>query len=187
MGFIQHVHHPTVSPPGRIVSGAERRLAVQYWLLVAAEDRDRARKQWQRDGHTLLRCGGVFSAIRISAHLIHAAAATDDVQAVDRFLLQALEGGPMFMDQVTRRYYVLVGSTTGLRNEWQRERDDAAFMGRGHHLAVPAVDATHPGAARRYWCVQMGSPGELADPDTVSHLLKLGRSRLTHAESALGG
>ncbi|GHA69305.1 hypothetical protein GCM10010345_86040 [Streptomyces canarius] len=93
----------------------------------------------------------------------------------------------MFMDQVTRRYYVLVGSTTGLRTQSQRERDDAAFMGRGHHLAVPTVDATHPGAARRYWCVQMGSPGELAAPDAVSQLLKLGRSRITHGERALGG
>lgn len=144
---------------------------------MAAEDRNRARQDWQRDGLALLRCGGVFGAIRISAHLVHAAAATDDLPAVDRFLFQALQGGPVFMDRVTRRYYVLVGPTTGLRKEWQHERGDAAYLGRGHHLGVPAVDATRPDAGRSYWCVEMGGAGELAAPDAVSQLVQLGRSR----------
>ncbi|MER7841648.1 hypothetical protein ABTY98_38630 [Streptomyces sp. NPDC096040] len=159
------------------MSGAERRLAVEHWLLMATEDRDRARREWKTDGVALLRCGGIFGVVRISAALVHAAAGTDVPQDVDAYLYRALLGGPVFADLTTLRYYVLVGHTTGLREEWEQARDDAEFMGRGHFLGVPALNATSP-ERRHYWCVEMDSAGELAASDAVSQLVQTGRYRL---------
>ncbi|MFB6961309.1 hypothetical protein ACFCYB_30975 [Streptomyces sp. NPDC056309] len=78
------------------------------------------------------------------------------------------------MDQENQRYYVLVGATTGLREEWERARDDAEFLGRGHYLGVPAVTITSPDR-RCYWCVEMDGAGDLAAPDAVAQLVQLGR------------
>ncbi|WP_369225917.1 hypothetical protein AB5J52_34010 [Streptomyces sp. R39] len=159
------------------MTGAERRLAVEHWLLTATEDRARARREWKTDGVALLRCGGVFGVVRINAALVHAAAGTSAPQDVDAYLLQALLGGPVFADLTTLRYYVLVGNTTGLREEWEQAWDDAECMGRGHYLGVPALDATSPDR-RHYWCVEMDSIGELASVDAVSQLVAAGRYRL---------
>ncbi|WP_053709111.1 hypothetical protein [Streptomyces sp. NRRL B-3648] len=167
------------------MSGAERRLAVEHWLLIATEDRDRARKEWKTDGVALLRCGGIFGVIRISATVVHAAAGTEDPQGVAAYLLRALLGGPVFADGMGVSYYVLVGNTIGLREEWEQAQDDAEFMGRGHYLGVPAVDATSP-RPRSFWCVEMGSAGELASADAVSQLVATGRHRLV-CDRQIGG
>ncbi|MFJ5035552.1 hypothetical protein ACIQB5_47875 [Streptomyces sp. NPDC088560] len=178
---------PTHQLHGRVVTAAERRLAVEHWLLMATDDWQRARQEWRRDGVALLRCGGLFSAIRISAPVVHAAAGTDDPTAVDHYLAQVLLGGPVFTDRSNLRYYVLVGNSTGLRREWTLRRDDAEFMGRGHYVGVPAVDATSREVAGSYWCVEMASAGELAAPDVASQLVRIGRFRLARGEGACNG
>ncbi|MEU8690490.1 hypothetical protein [Streptomyces sp. NPDC048665] len=202
MGSVPHTYHPTGAPQAtsdldgerqseavtrpEILSGAERRLAVEHWLLTAAEDYARARQEWRTEGVALLRCGGVFGVVRISAEIVRAAAGTEDLATVDRFLARALLGGPVFMDQGLLRYYALVGSGTGRRPEWKRVRDDAEFMGVGHYLGVPAADATSP-KMRRYWCVGMDSAGELAPADAVAQLVHAGRFQLVGRERQLGG
>ncbi|MEU3862717.1 hypothetical protein AB0F03_36335 [Streptomyces sp. NPDC028722] len=168
-----------------IVSGAERRLAVEHWLLSAADDTARARLEWRTDGFALLRCGGVLSAVQISATVVHAAAGSDEPSTVNNFLAGALLG-PVFVDRETLRYYALVGSSTGRRTEWKRAGNDAGFMGAGHYLGVPAADATSL-MGRIAWCVEMDSPGDLAPADAVSQLVHTGRYRLAGGERHLGG
>ncbi|MEU6605085.1 ATP-binding protein [Streptomyces shenzhenensis] len=111
----------TVTP--EILTDEERRLAVEHWLLAAAEDRTWARNEWERDGIALLRCGGVFGTVHISADIIHGAAGSDDPAAVNGHLAKAVLGGPVVVDQETSPYYVLVGRSTGSRVEWERPRD----------------------------------------------------------------
>ncbi|GAB3010921.1 hypothetical protein GCM10023080_091920 [Streptomyces pseudoechinosporeus] len=69
--------------PGQIVTRAERELAVGHWLLSAAPDMRQARQEWARSGVALLRCGGIFTAVRIRAALVQAAADTDDPKVID--------------------------------------------------------------------------------------------------------
>ena len=57
-----------------VTTSAERALAVEHWLLSAAETPGRARADWEESGRALLRCGGVFAAVRLSARLVCAAA-----------------------------------------------------------------------------------------------------------------
>ncbi|MEU7425656.1 hypothetical protein [Streptomyces sp. NPDC040750] len=159
------------------MSGAERRLAVEHWLLMVTEDRDRGRRERKTDGVALLCCGGIVGVVRISAALVQATAGTDIPQDVDAYLYRALPGGPVFAGLTTLRYYVLVRNITGLREEWEQARDDAAFMGRGHFLGVPALDATSPDH-RHYWCVEMDGAADLAASDVVSQLVQTGRYRL---------
>lgn len=162
-----------------VTTSAERALAVEHWLLSAAETPGRARADWEESSRALLRCGGVFAAVRLSARLVCAAAQTTCLGDVDTYLAHALHGGPVFLDQPTHRYYVLVGATTGHRAEWDQPRcEDAEFLGRGHFLGVPPVQATTPEAGPSYWCVPMGTLGDLTRPDAVTQLLSVGRFQL---------
>ncbi|WP_416976399.1 hypothetical protein [Streptomyces sp. T028] len=152
---------------------------------MATEDRDRSRREWQEDGKALLRCGGVSGAVRVRADLVHAAAGTDEPAAVGHYLRRALLGSAVFADLTNQQHYVLVGNTTGLREEWERPRDDAEFMGRGHFLGVPPAGATSADS-RCYWAVEMESLGVLADPNAVSQLVRDGR-KAVHRERPLSG
>ncbi|MGW2708493.1 hypothetical protein ACWC4J_05795 [Streptomyces sp. NPDC001356] len=170
---------------GRVVTLAERRPAIEHWLLSAAEDRARARQEWRTDGLALLRCGGVFSVVQISATVVHVAVGTEDPRAVNDYLAGAVLG-PVFVDREMLRYCVLAGSSTGPLRDWKRAGNDAEFMGVGHYLGVPAVDAIDL-TARRAWCVEMASLGDLAPAAAVSQLVHIGRYRLAGGERHLGG
>ncbi|MEV0642976.1 hypothetical protein AB0I77_50375 [Streptomyces sp. NPDC050619] len=96
---------------------------------------------------------------RISAGLVRVAAGTDNSEKIDAFLTEVSQGGPVFMDRYTGRYYVLVPASTGQRREWTSRRDpEAEFLGRGCFLGVPRTDATMPERVRSYWCVPMDVP-----------------------------
>lgn len=165
-------------------SRQDREVAVGTWLLAAAQDMNQARTQWQESGIALLRCGGLFGAIRISADLVRTAAGTDNSRKIDAFLAEALQGGPVFVDLYAQRYYVLVPVSAGRRYEWAVRRDpEAEFLGRGCFLGVPRPDRTEPEGVRSYWCVPMDGPGDLAVPDAVSQLLAVARFRRAKAES----
>ncbi|WP_149827549.1 hypothetical protein [Streptomyces tailanensis] len=168
-----------------ITTAAGRALAVEHWLLSAADDSSRARSEWRESGVALLRCGTLFGAIRISGEIVYAAAGTEDPYEVDTFLARAMLGGPVFTDTVTRRYYVMVPPSTGSRSEWaRRPGGDAEYLGRSHYLGVPSVHATSPDGPRAYWCVPMDGAGELASAEAVSQLLSVGRYRLACTEEA---
>ncbi|MGW1723495.1 hypothetical protein ACWCQK_11275 [Streptomyces sp. NPDC002306] len=153
---------------------AERELAVSHWLVCAADDLRAAQEQWEDQGVALLRCGGLFSAVRIPAAIVFAAAGTDDRDGVDAFLADALHGGPVFVDTISGCYYCLVPASA---QRWWTSVD-AACLGRESYLGVPnpCLDASSAGA-RSYWCVPMDGPGDLCVAATVHKLVLLGRHR----------
>ncbi|MFG2632000.1 hypothetical protein [Streptomyces sp. NPDC048473] len=128
----------------------ERELAVSHWLLAAAPDMKAARREWEGTGIALLRCGGIFSAIRVPAEEVHAAAGTEDLHQVDAYLSEALMGGPVFVDVTSRRYYVLVPASAALQDVWEsRLVPDAECLGSGCFLGVLTPKATDPYEAAR--------------------------------------
>lgn len=170
-------------PQADVTSRAERQLAVSHWLLAAAQDMNEARKEWAVGGIALLRCGGIFSAIRVPAEVVHAAAGTDELHQVNAYLSAALMGGPVFVDVASRRYYALVPGSAARQDAWKsRLVPEAECLGSGCFLGVPTPGATAPSEARSYWCVPMDSPGELCAPQAVSQLVMTGRYQRAVAE-----
>ncbi|WP_019061664.1 hypothetical protein [Streptomyces prunicolor] len=165
----------------------EREQAVRSWLLLSAQSADRARTEWQIGGVALLRCGALFAAVRMSADLVHAAAGSADAETVNAYLAEVLHGGPVFVDQHSRRYYALVPASTADRPEWRgRRRDGAECLGRDSYLGVPRPEFNDPLQHFSYWCVPMDGPGDLCPPPEVSRLAAYGRHRLAAAEAGGG-
>ncbi|MDX3298564.1 hypothetical protein PV569_33425 [Streptomyces scabiei] len=171
-------------------SDRARALAAGAWLLVAAQDRAQAKAAWEKpNGIALLRCGGLFGAIRLSTDLVRAAAGTEDNRAIDAFLAEALHGAPVFMDQYAQWYYVLVPASTGMRPEWRSPRlpPGVEFLGQDCFLGAPRPDVVRPEeGVRSYWCVPMEGPGSLGVPDAVSQLVAIGRFQQAAGREADG-
>ncbi|MBT2395348.1 hypothetical protein [Streptomyces sp. ISL-100] len=151
-------------------------LAVGHWLLTATNDRRTARVERETSGIALLRCGSIFSAIRIPAAVVRAAAGTDDTEAVDAYLCEALQDGPVFADAYSRRYYALVPASTALR--WDVPNTEC--LGVNCFVGVPSPKLTDP-AYPSYWSVPMNGPGALCTPGAVSQLVLYGRFRQAEA------
>ncbi|MEV5551922.1 hypothetical protein AB0L35_38305 [Streptomyces sp. NPDC052309] len=152
-----------------IVTGADRALAVETWLLSAAPDLKTARWEWRQGGPTFLRCGGTFTAIRIPGSVVHAAAGTAEPRAVDGYLEEALDGGPVIAGHGLTRYYALVPASTGPRPDLVPGADCLAPR---TLLGVPPVRRTTYQGGESYWSVPMDSPGELclaAAVDGLAH------------------
>lgn len=165
---------------------AEVDLAVSHWFLAATESRNRARMEWHDVGFTMLKTGGIFSAIRMSARLVHAAAGTSDPEAVDAYLDRALISGPAIHDPHRCRYFALVPASTA--NRWVPCRDTEP-LGRNAYVGVPrpglnAADAS-PGSP--YWSVRMESAGVLCVPAAVAALVEVGRYELATQATATDG
>lgn len=148
----------------------ERQLAVEHWLLGAADDTDLARAQWaDAGGVALLACGGILGAVRVPARLVWAAAGTTELEEVDAHLRRWFSGGGAFLDLHSCLYYFLVPGSTASR--WTgSEFPDVACLGRDHFLGVPAVHLTEP-RGRSYWCQPMDGPADLCDVTEVWQLL----------------
>ncbi|MGW7790592.1 hypothetical protein [Streptomyces tricolor] len=168
----------------RVVTRQEREAAVRSWLLLSAASASTSQTEWERDGIALLRCGALFSAVRMSAELVHAAAGSHEPGEVAGFLTAVLFGGPAFFDQHSARYYALVPASTAARKEWREKRHspaaDGLGLGLGSYVGVPrpGLNGPHDGHFS-YWCVPMHGPGDLCDPEAVSQLVSHGRHRLT--------
>lgn len=170
----------STEPEVYVHTSADRELATAHWLLAAADNRDQARTQWRQQGIALLRCGTLFTAVRIPARLVHAAASSEDPSTVDAFLTEALHGGPVICDPRGRHYYALVPASTASR--WRHPA--AECLGRDTYLGVPRLDAA--GLDSRtwasYWSVPMSSAAELCSPEAVSQIVVLGSFRLADGE-----
>ncbi len=166
--------------------GPDPGLAVAVWLLAAADDPQRARMEWDRDGIALLRCGIRFTAIRLTAGLVHVAADTEDLRKVDAHLGQALGGGPVFADTRWGLYYALVPEGTDRLPSWSHRHKDAECLGPNAYLGVPDPAHNDPGVGFSYWCVPPHDSETLCNPDTVAQLLKDVRCRLTATEANTG-
>jgi hypothetical protein len=169
------------------VPAPERQLAVNTWLILSAEDRDKALDEWSTGGVALLRCGGLFGAVRIERRLVEATAGTEDPHEIDYFLARAL-GGPVFMDQHQAHYYVLVPPSVGRRDEWAKRRHPRAeYLGTGTLLGVPRAELTDADEGGSYWSVPMDGPGDLCPPEHLSQLVTLGQFRLSALEGRVDG
>ncbi|WP_327748154.1 hypothetical protein [Streptomyces europaeiscabiei] len=86
------------------------------WLVSGPGDRDRAFTELRRHGVTVLRLGGLFDAVRLPEHLVHAAVGSRAAGNVDSRLVDTFGGGPVIRDADVRRYYALVPA--GTSNRW---------------------------------------------------------------------
>ncbi len=173
-----HVQEPVQPEPGVLVhTRPDRERAIATWLLSATEERRRARLEWQETGVAMLRCGTLFSAVRITARLVHAACGTDQTEAVNAHLAKALLGGPVIHDPRHTRYYALVPADTATK--WLSTKDTEG-LGRDCYLGVPRPHLTtyDPQTWCPYWSVPMPSAGELCVPHAVAQLAAFGRFRI---------
>ncbi|WP_018569273.1 hypothetical protein [Streptomyces sp. PsTaAH-124] len=182
---------PAEAQPGVLVHpAADRRLATEHWLLSTRPDSRQARLEWAEYGGAALPLGTLFSAVRIPAALVHALAASTEWDAVDAFLAEALDGGPVICDPRWSAYYALVPASvpvTWRPDTYGWRSQDVECLGRGTYLGVPALTATTfrdhgPGL---YWSVPMESPAELCAPLTVARLIAAGAHRLADADATL--
>ncbi|MFK8908220.1 hypothetical protein [Streptomyces sp. YS-3] len=91
---------------------------ITAWLASAHSVPAQARQEFDV-GIALVPTGEKFDAIRLSAQVVHAAANSEDPDAVAAFLAQALEGGAVIHDAygVGVWYYALV--PPGTHATWQ--------------------------------------------------------------------
>ncbi|CAM5717756.1 hypothetical protein [Streptomyces fumanus] len=180
---------PVEAEPGALVhTTADRRLAIEQWLLSTHPSPRHARAEWIRHGVLVLPLGSLFSAIRVPGRLIQALAASTDPGDVDAFLADALDGAPVICDMQGPRYYLLVPASVprtwhDAADDWRR--DDVECLGLNAYLGVP-----HPSAARfpergiaSYWSVPMASAGELCAPLAVARLIAAGVHVLADREA----
>ncbi|MFE6408540.1 hypothetical protein ACFVOR_16575 [Streptomyces sp. NPDC057837] len=159
---------------------ADRRLAAGHWLLstLPAPQRELARREWQSHEVAMLPLGGLFSAVRLPARLVAAVAERMEMAALDAFLAQALDGGPVICDPHFARYYALVPAS--MPRTWHQAADDwrtrdIDCLGRGTYLGVPRPDVVHSVHGRAsYWAVPMDSPASLCSPLEVARLIAAG-------------
>ncbi|GHF77950.1 hypothetical protein GCM10017667_01620 [Streptomyces filamentosus] len=170
---------PLELSPGVLVHSRENReAAVETWLLLASPDAQKAQREWRRDGLTLLRCGGLFSAVRIPAAIIHAAAGTEDPRELTDVLGDALDG-PVFYDRSGRQFYALTPHSTA--RLWRVP--DIECLGSDFFLGVPATSVTEPDPRyRAWWVVPMDGPAVLCVPDAVVCFVQRGRSLVAAAK-----
>ncbi|MER5739717.1 MULTISPECIES: hypothetical protein [unclassified Streptomyces] len=161
-------------PRALVHTRQERELAAATWLLLAAADDRTARREWAVYGVALLRCGVLFSAVRMPAAVVHRAAGTEDRREVTAFLKEALAGGPVFYDEGGRQFYALTPVSTA--RMWNLP--EAECLGHDTLLGVPATDLTErdPRCAA-FWIVPMEGPASLCMPGEVAHLVLSARPR----------
>ncbi|MFB6989123.1 hypothetical protein [Streptomyces sp. NPDC056304] len=153
-----------------LTTGAERLLAVEHWFLSTVTDRRRVREEWEERSLALLPCGALFAAVRIPSFVVQAAAGSDQQDAVDQYLAEALMGGPVIFDRYSAQYYALVPASTVRR--WNVQ--GAVCLGAGSELGVPRPGLGGADGARVYWSVPMDSAGELCSPDAVAQIVTTG-------------
>ncbi|MGW0495006.1 hypothetical protein ACWD0Z_06080 [Streptomyces sp. NPDC003007] len=144
-------------------------LLVEDWLLAAAPDVQQARWEWGDGGLTFLRCGGLFTAIRLPGDLVRAAAGSSKATEVDAYLAEAL-GGPVIASR--GRYYALV--PPGTADEWPSLVVEC--LGEGTYLGVPRVDriGLDEETQASYWSVVIPRPGVLCKAADVLALVMAG-------------
>lgn len=152
---------------------------ITEWLLRGAESAEQARMEWQTQGVALVRCGRSFAAIRIPAHLVHAAAGTDDPESV-RTRLECHLSGPVIHDGRERSaYYVLIQWHAGL--VWDGE-DDTPCLGSDTYIGVPQLGRCYPPGT--HWVIEPRRDGDLCRPSVVREFIARARQRLAAAAEA---
>lgn len=178
---------PVESAPGALVhTGADRRLAVEQWLLstLPRPSWDRARMEWQSHGVTLLPLGTLFAAVRIPERVVHVVSRIDDPAMNSHFLGAALDDGPVICDPKSGRYYALVPASMA---QWHKAARiwhtvlGVEILGRDTVLGVPPLDSVGLNQRTRasYWTRPMSSAGVLCDPHAVARLIAAAARQLS--------
>jgi hypothetical protein len=168
--------HIDSGPAGHDVTGEERQVAAATWLLSAADNRDIAKQEWRFGDVALLRCGALFTAVRVPLATVEAAAGTDDRQKIGAYLNEALLGGAVFLNGATEEVYFLVPPSTWGR--WKVPGTECLCP--DLYLGVP-----RPGAEpeeRSYWLVEMDGPGVLSMENAVKQVVAYGRLRAAQSD-----
>jgi hypothetical protein len=132
--------------------------------------------EWTQNGVALLPLGTLMSAVRLPHRLVRAVAGRDEPDALDSFLGEALDGGPVVCDPHRRRYYLLVPASMPTRwhvaaAEW--EALGVKTLSRGTYLGVPKPQCVSFNALvwGCYWSVPMPSAGVLCRPHDVARIM----------------
>ena len=155
-----------------VTTTAERNRAVEHWLAAAAPDPREVRAEWDLRGVALLPTGVLFSAVRIHAATVHAAAGTTAPEEIDRYLASALDGPVLGLADGAS--YVALLPVSSAR-KW--DLPGTPCLGRGAFVGVPRPGSLREHGERAFWAVPMESAGVLCDPAEVFQLALLGQSR----------
>jgi hypothetical protein len=165
---------------------ADRRLAVEQWLLstLADAERGQARDEWRAGRATMLPMGTLLCAVRMPARLVCAAAGQPEGPSpeVDAILDEVL-AGPVICDTRSHHYYALIGASAGALPKWQQpvrawRHLGVAFLGRGSYIGVPRADRVQPAAYTSYWAVPSPGIGLLCALQDVARLIAAGERAL---------
>lgn len=167
-------------PPGVTVhTRAECDLAAAEWLVQAAGDRHLAVSEWQRDGTAWLRPGVLFSAVSVSADLVHAAIGTDQLDEVGEMLRQVLDETPVWFTPGEDAAYTALLPPSAVAH-WHVPDTRCASQDGAVRVPLPGGETADD---EPRWVVPMTGPGAVGSPALLASLVAVGRQRLA-AEAA---
>ncbi|WP_331748214.1 hypothetical protein [Streptomyces sp. NBC_00648] len=147
--------------------------AITNWLASAHHVPAQARREFDV-GIALVPTGEKFDAIRLPSPVVHAAAGSQDPDAVAAYLTEALKNGAVIHDAygIGVWYYALV--PPGTHTHWQVP--DVECLRPGTWLGVPRLDLTaRPGP---HWTLPPTTVGSVCTAQAVADLVALGQNRL---------
>ncbi|NUQ95318.1 MAG: hypothetical protein HOY79_01710 [Streptomyces sp.] len=153
---------------------SEETYRIAEWLARAADDPQQARREWAKQGVTLLRCGQRFDVVRIPAALMHAAMGETFTADELHFAL----GGPVLHNTAEGPYWVFIYGHAGL--VWD-EGEDTPALGKNHYLGVPSLTRTQPPGP--HWVVPPRYDGDVCRPETVRRFIARARQQLALVEA----
>jgi hypothetical protein len=160
----------------------ERRMAVANWLLSAAIDPDRAGQEWPHVGTVLLRCGALFTVVRMPGRLVDAAAGTSSPEGLSLHLRELVDGGGVWTDRCSRAVYFLV--PFGAIGTWSVPGTEC--LDERYVVGVPWPGREPDrGDRRSYWLAEMAGPGVLCPPEAVADVAHRGTAALLRPPPAV--
>ncbi len=148
--------------------------AISAWLARSDPSPERAWGEWATQGVALLPLGERFAAVRMAAHVVHAAVQSEDRDRVAVALGELLGGAIIYDRRVAGgRYYALIQGHAAL--VWAYD-DVATCLGAGTYLGIPRIDRQEPPGT--HWVVPPRHEGDLCAPSAVTALMRSGRARL---------
>ncbi|WP_327375667.1 hypothetical protein OG393_17955 [Streptomyces sp. NBC_01216] len=153
---------------------------ISEWLVQAHPMPGRALSEWSTRTVALLPLGRLLAAVRIEERLVHAAAGSDEPNAVADYLAGRLQLGPVIHDSGNRHYYALVPADAGRKVEQPGVR----HLGVGTWVGIPCPDRTQPPGT--YWSVAPRTPARLCHLADVADVANTGRGRLAALTSVRG-
>ncbi|WAL94013.1 hypothetical protein [Streptomyces sp. Je 1-369] len=136
------------------------------WLAHAQDQASQAHLEWV-SGVALLPLGRRFSAVCLSARLVHAGVGATDRDTVNATLAELLHG-PVIHNSLLHTYHALITPYPPAR--WAYG-EIAPMLSSGQFLSVPAADLTGPTGLR--WAVRPHSAGVLCSVPAVAALVAL--------------